>query len=177
MEPSLVERARDGDLGAFEALIRPEVQGMARVAMAIIGDESEAREALQEALTTMWRELPALRDPDRFAAWSGRILINRCRLTLRRRRRHERHEVSLDAAAVSGSAVGRGPEATALERNALEAAFERLDSDARTLLVLHHLSGLPLAEIAERLDVPTGTVKSRLHAARRALERELEAEA
>ncbi len=177
MEPSLVERARDGDLGAFEALIRPEVQAMARVAMAIIGDESEAREALQEALTAMWRELPALRDPDRFAAWSGRILVNRCRLTLRRRRRHEHHEVALGMAPLSSSGVSGDPETTALERRALEAAFERLDPEARTLLVLHHLAGLPLTEMAERLGVPTGTVKSRLHAARRALERELEAEA
>lgn len=177
MERSLVERARDGDLGAFEALVRPEVHAMAHVAMAIIGDESDAREALQEALTAMWRELPALRDPDRFAAWSGRILVNRCRLTLRRRRRHERHEVALEAAPAPVSAVGEGLEATALDRNALEAAFERLDADTRTLLVLHHLAGLPLDEIAGRLGVPTGTVKSRLHAARRALERELEAEA
>jgi len=177
VEPSLVERARDGDLGAFEALIRPEVQAMARVAMAIIGDESEAREALQEALTSMWRELPALRDPERFAAWAGRILVNRCRLTLRRHRRHERHEVSLDAPPLRVTAVDEGPEGTALDRHALEAAFERLDADARTLLVLHNLAGLPLTEMAQRLGVPTGTVKSRLHAARRALERELEAEA
>ena len=87
MDPSLVERARDGDTAAFEALIGPRIEAMARMAMAIIGNEDEAREATQEAVLTTWRELPHLRDIDRFEAWAGRILVNRCRLTLRRQRR------------------------------------------------------------------------------------------
>lgn len=177
MDRDLVERARTGDVVAFEALVGGRIEAMVRIAMAIIGDESEAREATQETLTTIWRELLSLRDAERFDAWAGRILVNRARLTLLRRSRRARAELALPGSDGAGVPSRSGFEDRLVRRAALEAAFERLDPDARTLLVLHHLDGLPLAEIAAWLKIPIGTAKSRLHAARQALERQLEPDA
>ena len=149
---------------------------MVRIAMAVLCDEADARDATQDALAAIWRELPSLRAPEGFAAWADRILVNRCRLILKRRRRRAVREIALPADDPADLAAGPGHEDEIVRRHALEAAFERLDPDARALLVLHHLAELPLAEIAARLGIPVGTAKSRLHHARQRLERALEAE-
>jgi RNA polymerase sigma-70 factor, ECF subfamily len=176
VERGLVERARSGDADAFDALIEPRVEAMLRTATAIIGDPDEAREATQEALLTIWRELPNLRLDDRFDAWAGRILVNRCRLTLKRRGRRTSREVQLDGSRQADSRLVTGPPHEIGRRRELDEAFEQLDPDDRALLVLHHLEGLELAQIATRLEIPVGTVKSRLFTARRALERAMEAQ-
>jgi RNA polymerase sigma-70 factor (ECF subfamily) len=176
VETGLVERARNGDVDAFDALIAHRVEAMLRTAMAIIGDPDEAREATQESLLTIWKELPTLRSDDRFDAWAGRILVNRCRLALKRRGRRASHEVRIDGSWQSDSPAIAGPAEHFDRREPLERAFEQLDPDDRVLLVLHHLEGLQVAQIAARLEIPVGTVKSRLYGARRALERALEAE-
>ncbi len=175
----LVERARARDEAAFTMLVRPRLEPLLRVATAIVGSEFEARDALQAALAASWANLPKLRDPDRFEAWITRILVNECRAVLRRTARARVRELRMDTIAQPDARpalqVG-GPEATLADRLALERAFERLPADARALLVLHHLEQLPVGAIAEVLVIPPGTVKSRLHAARKALERELEKE-
>ncbi|HEX5465492.1 MAG TPA: sigma-70 family RNA polymerase sigma factor, partial [Candidatus Limnocylindrales bacterium] len=108
----------------------------------------------------------------------GRILVNRCRLGLRRRRRREVREIPMpEVEPRSGLAADPAPEEAVVRRRALESAFEALDVEARTLLVLHHLDGLSVADIAARMAVPEGTVKSRLFAARRVLDQALGAEA
>jgi RNA polymerase sigma-70 factor (ECF subfamily) len=177
MEPDCVARARSGDAAAFEALVEARVGPMTRTAMAILGSEADARDAVQDALVTAWRELAALRDPGAFDAWLTRILVNRCRRGLRGVVVRRLREVPVDSLA-SGALESAAPDMTtaSLERGALERAFERLTVDERTLLVLHHLDGRPLAEIAAVLRVPVGTAKSRLFAARKALERALERE-
>lgn len=174
MEAGLVEQARNGDVDAFDELVRQRVDAMLRTATAIIGDPEEAREATQESLLTIWKELPALRMDDRFDAWAGRILVNRCRLVLKRRGRRAGREVPFEVGRPDLPIVGSDE---AFDRRwPLERAFERLEPDDRALLVLHHLEGLRVAEIATRLDISVGTAKSRLFSARRALEHELEAE-
>jgi len=105
VETGLVERARSGDADAFDALIEPRVEAMLRTATAIIGDPDEAREATQEALLTIWRELPSLRLDDRFDAWAGRILVNRCFLALKRRARRSSREVPLDGSRPAASII------------------------------------------------------------------------
>lgn len=177
VEAGLVERAQSGDADAFEALVAGRIEGMVRTAMAIIGEEGAARDATQETLLTIWRELPRLRDPERFEAWAGRILVNRCRLSLRRRRRREVREVlMLEVEPHGGLLDDPAPEEAIVRRRSIEAAFEELDVQARTLLVLHHLDGLSLADMAAWMAIPEGTVKSRLFAARRALHHALGAE-
>jgi len=176
MEPERIAQARSGDPAAFEALVEARVGPMTRTAMAILGSETDARDAVQDALVTAWRELAALRDPAAFDAWLTRILVNRCRRGLRGVAARRLREVPVDTLGMGGEPGAPDPSDATLERRALERAFERLSADERTLLVLHHLDGRPVAELAAILRVPEGTAKSRLFAARRSLERALERE-
>jgi len=167
----LIERARLGDPDAFAALIEAREESMTRVATAILGNPADAADALQEALAAIWRGLPGLREPTLFGAWSDRVLVNACRLVLKRRGRRHVREV-----AVANLDLGRNGHEPPLDeqlmnRLALERALDRLTVDERAILVLHHLEGRGIREIGEVLDIPDGTVKSRLHHARSSLER------
>ena len=173
MDPELIRRARAGDVESFDALITARLAQMTRTAMAILGHEADALDAVAETIAAVWRELPRLRDAEAFDAWSQRILVHECRRTLRRRGRARVHEIGVEAAAGVTGGVGSGVPDSVASRQALERAFERLDADDRTLLVLHHLDGRSLADLAAVLDIPVGTAKSRLHHARMALERAL----
>jgi RNA polymerase sigma-70 factor, ECF subfamily len=191
-ELDLVGRARHGDLDAFTALAGARLAAMTRTATAILGDETEAHDAVQEALISIWRELPTLREPDRFEAWAGRILVNACRHALKRRIRSRVREIRLSpepadgpgfddrrgggALASAGIAVVGARAESIGNDDALNRAFERLDADQRALLVMHHLEDRPVVEIAAIFGIPTGTVKSRLFAARRALQGALDRE-
>ncbi len=139
--------------------------------MAILGDPADASDALQDALTSIWLNLPSLRDPARFGVWSDRILVNACRLTLRRRSRRRVRQVSIELVDASRLASTSAPDDGVVGEVVFGRAFDRLDADERTILTLHHLDDRPLAEIAAILAIPVGTVKSRLHTARRSLER------
>lgn len=177
MDPALIRRAQTGDVEAFTALVAGRFEPMQRTAMAILGHEADARDAVADALAAVWRELPRLRDPMAFDAWSTRILVHACRRRLRARGRARIRELSIDVAEVAGPVRSTsGPADDVGDRIALERAFERLDGDARAILVLHHLDGRGLTEVAAVLGIPIGTAKSRLFAARRALERALERE-
>ena len=175
MSEQLVERARRGDADAFVALIEERQESMIRIATAILGQRADADDAIQDALVSLWRELPKLRDVTRFGAWADRILVNSCRLVLRRRRRTTVREIpvpGVDRDRPGGDALppAESGEAGAVDRDLFRRAFESLDGDARALIVLRHLEDRPIAEIAMILGVPEGTVKSRLFAARRALD-------
>lgn len=176
-EPAeVIARARHGDRAAFTALVSPRLTRWLRIASAILGNEPDALDALQGTLVAIWSTLPKLRDASRFDGWSTRILVNESRKVLRRRIRTRVHEISIDSSAVSAHTTWpSGPDdlADIDGRAALERAFERLDIDARTILVLHHIEDLSVIAIAETLGIPEGTVKSRLFTARGALARAL----
>jgi RNA polymerase sigma-70 factor (ECF subfamily) len=169
-DAQLAADAMAGDAAAFAALVEPRLERTLRTARAILGNEADARDATQDAFISAWVNLHRLRDPARFDAWLQRTLVNRCRDILRARRRSP--EIVLDP---SGSDADPSTEAVA--RLSLLRAFDRLSVDDRHILVLHHLHDLPLTDVAAQLRIPVGTAKSRLHAARRALERALEAQA
>ena len=178
MDRDLLLRARAGDSEAFELVVQQRGEHLYRTAKAILGGEADALDATQETFISAWRRLSYLRDVDRFDAWLGRILVNECRMALRRRGRVR--EVPL----ADGSG-GRGPTASGQPTDgvhddsfalAFDDAFERLSVDQRTILVLHHVHGYGVGEIGAWLGVPVGTVKWRLHRARRALREALEAE-
>jgi RNA polymerase sigma-70 factor, ECF subfamily len=176
---ALVERAQAGDRAAFGQLVERSGETAFRTARAILGSEADARDATQEAFLSAWRERRGLRDPARFDAWFGRILVNSCRQVMRGRRRRSVREITAsDLADPVDGLVGRepAPEERSVSIDTVERAFERLAAPERAILVLHHLEHRPLDDIALTLDVPVGTVKSRLHAARQSLERALEAE-
>ena len=172
-DPERIARARNGDASAFEALMEPRVGPMTRTAMAILGREDEARDAVQDALVTAWRELAALRDPAAFDAWLNRILVNRCRRGLRRIGLRRVREVPADAVVAADEPATVDHATAAGDRETLERAFARLSVEDRTLLVLHHLDGRSVESIAAVLGIPSGTAKSRLFAARQALGRAL----
>jgi RNA polymerase sigma-70 factor (ECF subfamily) len=167
-----IDAAVDGDTAAFESLMAPRVQRTYRIALAILGSESDARDALQDAWVAAWRQLPALMDSRRFDAWVDQIVVNACRMVIRRRGRLREIPIPMD---FDVGTTQPGPEQVA-ERDVLERAFDRLGVDQRGILVLHHLEGRSVAAIADLLAIPVGTAKSRLHAARVALERALEEE-
>lgn len=188
---ALVVRAAAGDHDAFDQLVGPRFAPAFRTAQAILRVEADARDAVQDAFVSAWQELPRLRDPEQFDAWLGRIVVNRCRSVLRHRKVVRVREVplELDADRVDrtggpGDGAGaryrepgvEGGQAGFAEADAVRRAFKRLDPDARVLIVLHHVEERPVAEIAALAGIPEGTVKWRLHAARKALERALERE-
>ena len=177
----LVRRAQVGDVRAFESLVDGRLTTLLRLAVAITGDEVDAGDAVQQAFVNAWRELPRLRDAGRFDAWLHRILTNECRLTLRRGRRRRVREIpvshlSVDHGADIAATPVPGPAERVEEMDILERAFDRLDADARTLLVLHHLEARSVADMARLLGLTVTTVKWRLHRARVALDRALELE-
>jgi RNA polymerase sigma-70 factor (ECF subfamily) len=178
-EAALVDRARHGDHDAFEILVDGRLTATFRTALAILGNEADARDATQDIFLRAWRNLPELRESDRFGAWFGRIVVNTCRTAIRGRRRRIVREISVGALPGEGDALA-SPAARHDDRTAdldfLDRALGRVALTDRTLLALHHFEHLSLDQIGERLGVPAKTVKSRLFSARRSLERALEVE-
>jgi RNA polymerase sigma factor (sigma-70 family) len=148
---------------AFIAAARPSLDRAYRLAGLLLADAAEAEDAVQDALVVAWQSYGTLRENDKFGAWFDRILVNRCRDRMRRRKvvRFIPMDAGIDPA-------GRDPFQTFLERDALLAGLARLTPDERIVVVLRYWADLPLETIAARLDWPLGTVKSRLH---RALDR------
>lgn len=179
LERTLVERARRGDHDAFARLVDGRLVPTFRTVMAVLGDESDARDTTQAIFVSAWRHLPSLRNPDLFPAWFGRIVANATRSSMRGRRRRTVREISFTGLADGGESLTQASSALdqrTASNDRLERAFERITPDERSCLWLHHHEGLSLTEIGQRLDVSAKTVKSRMFTARRALERELAVE-
>jgi RNA polymerase sigma-70 factor, ECF subfamily len=174
-DTTLVRRARAGDAAAFASIVAIQLPAAFRLASAILGSEADAADATQNALLAAWRELPHLREADHFDAWFRQILVNECRMQVRRRAKAG--EIPIRPGAGLDTLTAARASAT-LERaevmDLLEGAFERLDAEDRAMVVMHHLEDRPVAEIAASLHMPAGTVKWRLHEARQALQRALE---
>jgi RNA polymerase sigma-70 factor (ECF subfamily) len=147
-----------------------------RLSFAILGDEADARDAAQDAFVTAWRQIGKLREPERFDAWLQRVAVNAARMTHRARRRRGVREIP--ASRVGGVAdlpTTAGP--ADADAATLDLAMQRLPVEQRSILVLHHLEGRSIADLAEILEIPAGTAKSRLHTARQALQVAIDAEA
>ena len=139
-EKGLILRAQAGDADAFTRLIERRQDALYRTAWAILREDADARDGLQEACVSAWRELPRLRDVDRFDAWLTRIIVNRCRTMLRARRRHRVRQIDIDIADESGMAPIGPEEGDALaEREAIQRAFRHLSPDQRAVIVLYYL--------------------------------------
>jgi RNA polymerase sigma-70 factor, ECF subfamily len=173
VDRELVLRARAGDREAYELIVVQRGEHLYRTALAILGGEADARDATQEALIAGWRRLSDLREVDRFDAWLGRILVNECRMALRRRGRVREIPMPTDSSLAgdeSGAAALKAPDSP---DGSFDEAFDRLSADHRTILVLHHMHGYGVSEIAAWLGVPAGTMKWRLSRARAALRAQL----
>ena len=173
VDRDLVEAAQRGDQSAFVDLVRLHGDRLFAIAQRILRDVDRAEDALQDALVIAWRDLPSLRDPDRFEAWVHQLLTNVCiSQAVRERRRitqlrllpHDQEAAPDDLLSIA-------------DRDQLDRGFRRLTPNERAILVLHHFVGYTLAEVAEVLGIPAGTVRSRLHHAHRAMRAALDAEA
>lgn len=173
MRTELVERARRGDEDAFTQLVDMDGDRCYAIAYRILRDVDRAKDAVQQALLLAWRELPRLREVERFQVWLYRLLVNAC---YEEARRHKRWTTRVRILPMEGP-TAPDQMASVEERDALERAFRRLSPEHRAVFVLHHHVGLPLAAIAEVVGVPLGTVKSRLHNSIRNLRAALESEA
>jgi len=173
MDVDLVERAQRGDKLAFSLLAGAIADRFLAVARRILRDQDLAEDATQQALLAIWRDLPQLRDPARFDAWSYRLLVRACYAEAGRSRRWTPNLRLLPA---DEPMVADGL-ATIIDRDQLERGFRRLSVDHRTVLVLQHFLDLSLSEIADVLGIPEGTVASRIHHAIRRLRAALDADA
>ena len=173
MDTDLVTRAQHGDEEAFASLAVAAGDRLHAVAHRILRDIDLAEDATQQALLAIWRDLPQLRDPARFDAWSYRLLVRACYAEGRKEHRWAPNLRLLPA--------DRLPQADGalevIDRDQLERGFRRLSVEHRVVVVLRHYLDWPLDRIADALDVPIGTVRSRLHYAMRALRAALDADA
>ena len=173
MRAGLVERAQGGDQDAFAQLAAASVDRSYAVAYRILRDMHLAQDATQQALLSAWRDLPSLRDPERFEAWLHRLVVRACYAEADRDRRWASgvRLIPSDRATTPDSA------GSIADRDELERGFRRLSPEQRAVLVLHHYLGYQLTEIAETLEIPVGTARSRLHYATRQLRAAIEADA
>ena len=172
MRRDLVEAAARGDHEAFEVLATSAGDRLYAVARLILREPDLAEDAVQEALVRAWKQLPSLRDPDKFDAWLHRLVVNACADQGRQMRRWSQRVRPL----VLETSVGDETGAVA-DREQLERGFRRLKPEQRAVLVLHYYSGYSAAEIAHLLDIPEGTARSRLHYSTEAMRAALEADA
>jgi RNA polymerase sigma-70 factor (ECF subfamily) len=185
-DAALIERARQGDLAAFDDLVRTRLDRCYRLAWSILLNDADAADATQEAFVSAWQQLPRLRNRAAFDGWLNRIVANTARTS--RRHRYRLREVQVRPL-IRGDAENGSPakptsapgDPTDFDRlvaaDSIGRAFDRLREHERLILALHYVDGRPLAEIARTLGIPVGTAKWRLHAARHALEAAMEAEA
>lgn len=173
MDRDLVEAARHGDREAYADLIRVRGDRLFAIAQRILRDVHRTEDAVQEALVIAWRDLPGLRDPDRFDAWLYRVLVRACVGEARRERRFGATIRVLPVELPGGS----DDFVTVVDRDELERGFRRLPVEQRAIIVLRYYVGLEPAEIAEVIGIPPGTVRSRLHHAHRAMRAALDADA
>ncbi len=173
MDRDLVEAAQRGDRDAYADLVRVRGDRLFAIAQRILRDVDRTEDALQDALVIAWRDLPGLRDPDRFDAWLYRIVVRSCTSEAVRARRNvaNLHVLPPDIASASDDYV------SVADRDQLERGFRRLPPDQRAILVLRHYAGFEPTEIADALGIPAGTARSRLHHAHRAMRAALEADA
>ncbi len=172
MDVELVLRARDGDHDAFAQLAARSIGHLTAIARMILHDEYRAQDAVQDALVDAWRGLRGLRDPERYDAWLRRILVRSCREKARREWRRDTMEV--DLASTADPIVAGGHDVVDVH-DRLERGLARLSPGERAVLVLTYFVDMPLAEAATTLDIPVGTMKSRLNRALQALRAAIEA--
>jgi RNA polymerase sigma-70 factor (ECF subfamily) len=167
-EGALVRRAQDGDREALDAVLRQQYERTFAICRRLTGDPDDALDATQDALIAIVRGLPRYDGRARFSTWAHRVTVNACLDELRRRRR--RPVPSTSDLPLEPVDPGRPDlDEQIADRLRLDAALERLSPEFRAAVVLRDVIGLDYAEIAEVLEVPIGTVRSRIARGRRDL--------
>jgi RNA polymerase sigma-70 factor (ECF subfamily) len=173
MDQDLVIRAQQGDQRAFEMLASQNYARLQKAAVGILRDRHIAEDATQQAFLDIWRDIRRLRDPSKFEGWSYRLLVRVCYAEAKRKPTWVADsEVRPTDEPLVADAFG-----VVIDRDQLERGFQHLSMDHRTVIVLHHLMDLTLEQVAEALDIPRGTVYSRLSRAMEALRAAMDADA
>jgi RNA polymerase sigma-70 factor (ECF subfamily) len=174
MQSDLVVQASAGDHAAFSQLAGASIGGLYRIAHLILRDGDLANDAVQNALIAAWQDIRGLRDPNRFDAWLHRLTVRACY----RMARTQRHRASREVELMPMHELPSGDDYQRLLalRDQLERGFRRLSTEERAVLVLHYYLDLPLAEAADIMGIPLGTMKSRLNRATHALRAALDAQ-
>ena len=172
VEAELIRRAQTGDQRAFDTLASGLVTRFHAIAYRVLQDPDLAQDAAQQALISIWRDLPQLRDPSRFEGWSYCLLIRACYKEAGKQRRwrlrsSDRTDIEPITADLTNSVV---------ERDRLWRSFARLSVEHRVVVVLHHYLGQTQGQVAEALDIPVETVRSRLRHAMRDLRAAIDAD-
>lgn len=173
MDKRIVILAQQGDRDAFAELVEEMGNRLHAIAQGIVRDIGLAEDATQQALLEIWRDLPKLKDPSRFDAWSYRLVVRASYSEARRVKRRLKNVVggsAMDPFVADGSNL-------VADRDQLERAFEQLSLDHRTVIVLRHYIGMPLEEIAATLEIPIDTARSRIYHGMRALRAAMDADA
>ena len=163
-----------GEAEEFLRFVRPALTGAYRLAGFLLRDATEAEDAVQDALERAWQAWPGLRRTDRFDPWFDRIVVNVCRDRMRRSRGVRVIELDDELA---GGPHARDPFREALARDEVGRLVRSLPADQQIVVALRFWRDLSLEDIADRSNLPLGTVKSRLHYAMRSLRAELDREA
>jgi len=168
--PQLIAACRQGDELAIEQLVRQYETGVFRLALSVLDDPAEANEAAQEAFIAALKALERYQDHSTFKAWLYTITVNTCRSRLRKRRTVEKLKQTL----IGLFRVQKhpSPEETVIQNEkdaALWRALQKMDEKHRLPLVLRYYHDLPIAEIAQILNLNEGTIHSRLHHGRERL--------
>jgi RNA polymerase sigma-70 factor, ECF subfamily len=174
VQNDLVVRASAGDHAAFSQLAEAAIGRLYRIAHLILQDGDLANDAVQNALIAAWQDIRALRDPDRFDAWLHRLTVRACYRVAGKQRRRAFTEVQLSPMHDLPSVADDQRQLAV--RDQLERGFRRLSAEERAVLVLHYYLDLPLAEAADMMSIPLGTMKSRLNRATHALRAALDAQ-
>ena len=173
MDQDLVVRAQQGDQRAFESLTAANHDRLFRVAQGILRDPHLAEDATQQAFLDIWRHIRRLREPSKFEGWSYRLVVNACYDEAKRRPKW------MPDSAIQPTDEPRERDAfgAVADRDQLDRGFQHLSLDHRAILVLRYLLDMTLEQVADALDVPEGTVHSRLKRAMDALRAALDADA
>lgn len=167
-DAALVERARRGDAGAFEALVRRYARTAHAAALAVVKEPADAEDVVQDAFIRALERLEDCRDPAKFGAWLLRIVRNRAHSV--RRYLGVRDAAPLDALPLASPQPGPARETERSQlRDDLTEALSDLTEVQREVVLLHDLEGWKHREIGEALELPEGTVRAHLFHARRAL--------
>lgn len=177
----LVRRAQRGERGAFDLLVLRYQHRVVKLVARLLRDPTEAEDVAQDAFVKAYRALGSFRGDSAFYTWLYRIAVNTARNTMAsRQRRPLDYEADLNeseqAAVESRMRHGDTPEAAALSdeiHRTVNHAVEQLPEDLRTAIILREIEGLSYEEIAEAMDCPVGTVRSRIFRAREAIDRSL----
>jgi RNA polymerase sigma factor (sigma-70 family) len=171
MDSELVDRAREGDREAFALIVDASFDRCYEIARRVLGESHLAQDATQQAMLSIWRDLPKLREPARFDAWSYGIVVHACYAEAKRARRALPDIHATDQGPVITDEYG-----TVVDRDQIERAFSRQKLEHRAVLVLRYYLDMPLEEVATTLDIPLGTAKSRIHHAIKAMRAALDAD-